>query len=389
MSIYLDHNATTPPAEPVVEAVQRALRDFWANPSSVHRDGQRARQQMELAREDVASLVGCEERELIFTSGATEANNLVLRGWTESRGKRTVITTPVEHSAVREPCQRLESQGDRVVWLPVSRSGLVDPDAVDAALRDHRDDVAAVSIHWINNETGVIQPIARIAEVCRSHGVLFHTDATQAVGRVPVNVREVPVDAMSFSGHKLHGPKGVGGLFLRSPLTLRPQNLGGPHERERRGGTENTPGIIGLGEAAKLAKRFVDSDEAQRLATYRDRLETAIRREVPDAVIHSAEAPRVWNTTNVGFPYLEAEAILLLLSEHGVSAAAGAACSSGSLEPSPVLLAMGIEEAVANGSVRFSIGRETTEEAIDQASELIPGAIHKLRGTLPVGSGSS
>lgn len=389
MHAYLDNNATTMPAPEVVEAMTTALCEDWANPSSVHRFGQRARQRVELAREQVARLINAKPREVIFTSGATESNNFAIRGILAARpNRRTIISTLLEHSAAREPVKRLsEVNGYNVVWLPVSIDGLVDLDALRDALTRGGDDVALVSIHWINNETGAIQPIEQIGQICREHKVPFFTDATQAVGKVPCDLATLPVDALSFSSHKLHGPKGAGVLFARGRLGLVPQMLGGPHERERRGGTENVPGIVGLGVAAELAGKFLASNGPKIGQARRDRLERAILDALPDAHVNSGGggAPRIWNTTNIGFPPLESEAILLLLSERGVSAAAGAACSSGSLEPSPVLLAQGIPEPIAHGSIRLSLSRYTTDAEIDYAIEVVPQVIARLRESMPVG----
>ncbi|MBI1368418.1 MAG: aminotransferase class V-fold PLP-dependent enzyme [Planctomycetes bacterium] len=386
---YLDSNATSRPAPEVVEAMLVMLRDEWANPSSVHRFGQQARQRVELAREQVCRLINCRPRELVFTSGATESNNLAIRGMLAARpNRRTVITTRLEHSAVRQPCARLaEIDGYNVIYLPVDIDGLVDLNALDEHLRSNANDVALVAIHWINNETGTIQPIERIGELCAQHGVPFFSDATQAIGKVPCDLAKLPFAAMSFAGHKFHGPKGSGGLFIRRGTGLVPQTLGGPHERERRGGTENTPGIVGLGVACELAQQFLASDGPVVGKARRDRLERAILDEVPGSVLNSAGAPRLWNTTNIGFPPLESEAILVLLSERGICAAAGAACSSGSLEPSPVLLAQGIEEAVAHGSIRLSLSRYTTDEEIDYAIATVPRAIERLRASMPADKG--
>jgi len=382
---YLDNNATTKPAPQVVEAVTEMLADAWANPSSVHRFGQLARQRVELAREQICDLIHCKPRELIFTSGATESNNLALRGILAARpNRRTILTTALEHSAVRTPCENLaEVHGYNVINLPVTTNGLVELDALENALTENTDDVALVAIHWINNETGAIQPVEAIGELCKQHKALFFSDATQAIGKVPCDLKKLPFAAMSFSGHKFHGPKGAGGLFVRRGTPLVPQILGGPHERERRGGTENAPGAVGLGVAAELAKQFLESDGPAECEARRDRLQQAIVEQIPDAVVNSIEAPRIWNTINVAFPPLEAEAMLLLLSEKGISAAAGAACSSGSLEPSPVLLAMGLDEPIAHGSIRLSLSRYTTDEEIDYAIETLPQVITKLRSSMP------
>lgn len=384
MKAYLDNNATTRPTDAVIDAMREALGELWANPSSVHRFGQRARQRVELAREQTADLLGCNPREIVFTSGATESNNLGLLGIVEARGpRRTIISTAIEHSAIREPCNRFEKLGHNVIRIPVDINGLINVEALKARLDEHGDDVAVVSIHWINNETGTIQPIERIGDLCRAHKTPLFTDATQVVGKVPFNLKDLPIDALSFSGHKFHGPKGVGGLFVRTRTGLTPQILGGPHEHERRGGTENVPGIIGLGVACQEAKASFAANHIEHGAAQRDRLETAIIDRVPGAVVNCAAAPRLWNTTNIGFPPLESEAILLLLSEQGICAAAGAACSSGSLEPSPVLLAMGIPRPIAHGSIRLSLSRYTTDAEIDYAIDVVPRAIAKLRASMP------
>jgi cysteine desulfurase len=382
--IYLDNNATTPPADTVLKVMDRAHRQWWANPSSVHRAGQAVRQQIELARDELAKLIGAKPREIIFTSGATEACNLALRGIIALRkGRRTILTTALEHAAVREPAEKLADEGFEVVHLPATADGVVRAEALEGLLADRAEDVAVVSVHWANNETGVIQPIEAIAELCQAHRIPLHTDATQAVGKLPVDLGALPgISALSLSAHKFHGPKGVGALFARSTLRLAPQVIGGPHERRRRGGTENVPGILGMGEAARLAGPFIAGDGTRKIAALRDQLEQGISHAVPDAVVNAAGAPRLSNTTNIAFPHLEAEAIVILLSERGVYCSAGAACSSGSLEPSPVLLAMGIPEPIAHGSIRLSLSRYTTAEEIDEAVTIITQAIAKLRQSM-------
>ncbi|MCC6908254.1 MAG: aminotransferase class V-fold PLP-dependent enzyme [Phycisphaerales bacterium] len=444
-AIYLDHNATTRPADEVVQAMAEAMRCDWANPSSVHRFGQQVRAKVELARESVARLLNATPGEIVFTSSGTESCNLAIFGVAyrqvsrrageqgkktptpalphragggrldsrlrgndkgsphpdpppQSRGREqghlardVIITTPVEHSAVREPMERLEKEGFTVVRLPVSREGLIGPDDLAAAMAEHAGRVALVSIIWANNETGVIQPMeALLGAVREADGkTLFHTDAVQWVGKLPCDVRALPVDLLSFAGHKFHGPKGVGGLFVRKGVRLQAQILGGPHERERRGGTEDVPGIIGLGVAAELALRHLQSDHpaAGQTAARRDRLEQRLLNEVPGCAVNGATDParRLWNTTNIAFDRLEAEAILLGLSERGVFASAGAACSSGSLDPSPILLAMGIEERLAHGSIRFSLAQETTDAEIESAVEVIVEVVRRLQRVLPVG----
>lgn len=378
--IYLDNNATTKPAPEVVAAMLPYLTEFYGNPSSVHRFGQRARQGIDEARGQVASLLGCADTELLFTGGGTEAVNTALRGLLAARAPRKrIVTTTVEHSATRELCQQLAKEGAEVIEVAVDQQGALDLDRLVDAITD---DAALVTIMWANNETGVLFPVKQIADLCRAKRVPFHCDATQAVGKIPVNVAELGFDAMSFASHKFHGPKGVGGLFVRRGLRFRPLMIGGPQERGRRGGTENVPGLIGMGKAAELA----DAALAQmtRVAQLRDRLEREILAGIEGAHVNGRTDQRLPNTTNIGFARLEAEAILLLLSEQGVCASAGAACSSGSLEPSHVLRAMRIDERIAHGTVRFSFSRFTTDAEIDRALNVLPPVIERLRAVLPV-----
>jgi len=379
--VYLDNNATTKPAPEVVEAMLPYLTEWYGNPSSVHRFGQRSRQALEEARSQVARLVGCSEAEILFTGGGTESVNTAVRGLLAARQpRRKVITSTVEHSAGRELCAQLEKEGAEVVAIEVDEGGTLDLDQLRDALRG--DDVALVSIMWANNETGVLSPVAEVAALCRERRVPFHCDGTQAVGKVPVDVTGLGIDALSFAGHKFHGPKGAAGLFLRRGLRHRPLLYGGPQERGRRGGTENVPGIVGMGKAAKLALEAIP--HVYREEKLRDRLEQGILDAIPDTRVNGRTDARLPNTTNIGFYQLEAEAILLLLSEQGICASAGAACSSGSLEPSPVLRAMKIDDRYAHGAVRFSLSRYTTEAEVDRALAVLPGVIGRLRAVLPV-----
>ena len=293
-----------------------------------------------------------------------------------------IVASRIEHSAIREVAERHEDAGGDVIWLDSDAHGVVRPDMLEDALATRAADIAIVSVMWANNETGVIQPIETLGELCRTHGVRFHTDAVQWVGKMPTNVSELPIDLLSFSGHKFHGPKGAGGLYIRRGIRLGKRSIGGPQERERRGGTENVPGILGLAAAAECALQWLATEERDRLSTLRSRFESVIVERVDGAVVNNIDAPRMWNTANIGFRRLEAEAILLSLSERGVCASAGAACSSGSLEPSPVLLAMGISPDVAHGSVRFSLSRDTTEEEIDRAIEIVVESVERLRARL-------
>jgi cysteine desulfurase len=415
--IYLDNNATTEPAPEVVEAMIQMLDTYWANPSSVHRFGQMARQRVELARASVAKLIGCKNRQIIMTGGGTESNNLALRGVLDQAAirpqKKVLITTKIEHSAIREPAEALIERDVEVIWLDLNDHGDRNLDSLEQALGElgNTDTTVLVSIQWANNETGVIQPVARIAQliqqkrqaVVEAKGNLvlrFHTDATQAVGKIPIDIAAINssgnvMDLMTLSAHKFHGPKGVGALYVRPGVALGPQQRGGPQEQDRRGGTENTAGIVGMGVAAELAMQFLaDPAGAKRVAALRDQLEQIVLEQLPDTTINglAPQAPgapcveRIWNTTNLGFARLESEAILLGLSERGVCASAGAACSSGSLEPSPVLLAMGIPEAVAHGSVRFSLSRLSTESQIQEAGKIIPQVVARLSRSLPLGT---
>jgi cysteine desulfurase len=380
--IYLDNNATTRPAPEVVEAMLPLMTEFYANPSSVHRFGQRARQFVDEARSQIAALIGCADSELLFTGGGTEAVNTAIRGLLATRApRRRIVITTVEHSATRELCAQLAKEGAaEVVEIPVDRKGALDFERLASELTD---DAALVSIMWANNETGVVFPVQQIAQLCKSKRIPFHCDATQAVGKVPVDVSVLGTDAVSLAAHKFHGPKGVGALFSRRGLRVRPLVIGGPQERGRRGGTENVPGIVGMGEAARLAAE--DLSEMPRVAQLRDRLEREILARIPDTHVNGGTDARLPNTTNVGFARLEAEAILLLLSEQGICASAGAACASGSLEPSHVLRAMGVDDRIAHGAVRFSLSRYTTDEEIERTLETLPRLIAKLRAVLPVG----
>lgn len=378
--VYLDNNATTRPAPEVVEAMMPYLSEWYGNPSSVHRFGQRSRQAVEVARGQVAAMLGCGAAEVVFTGGGTESVNTAVRGLLAARSpRRKIITSTVEHSATRELCSVLAKEGAEIVSIEVDEGGTLDVDQ----LRDHLgDDVALVTLLWANNETGVLSPVDEIAARCRERRVPFHCDGTQTIGKIPLDVTALGLDAMSFAAHKFHGPKGAAGLFLRRGLRHRPLLIGGPQERGRRGGTENVPGIVGMGRAAELAVETLPL--MGQVAALRDRLESHILRHIPDTRVNGRTDLRLPNTTNIGFYQLEAEAVLLLLSEQGVCASAGAACSSGSLEPSPVLRAMGIDDRYAHGAVRFSLSHYTTGAEIDRALQVLPAVIQRLRAVLPV-----
>lgn len=381
--IYLDNNATTRPTEAVCEAMQRACRQLWANPSSVHRAGQAVRQAVELARADLAALIGARPREITLTSGGTESIHLAVRGVLERVPNPVLVTSRVEHAAVRALAEHLERSGRAEVrWVPAADGGLVDLDA----LADAAAGATLVSVQWVNNETGAIQPVERIAQICSDAGAVFHCDATQWVGKMPTDVAAPAgprFDLLSFSAHKFHGPKGVGVLWVRPGVGLRP-TMQGSQELGRRGGTENVPGILGAGAAARQALDWLaDPARVEALGALRDRLEQGVLEAVPQAVVNAPgdRSKRLWTTSNIGFARLEAEALLILLSEHNVCASAGAACSSGSLEPSPVLLAMGVPGEIAHGSVRFSIARESTRAEIDEAVGIIADCVARLART--------
>jgi cysteine desulfurase len=379
--VYLDNNATTRPAPEVVSAMLPFLTEWYGNPSSVHRFGQRSRAALEMARQQVAGLIGGSPAEILFTGGGTEAVNTAIRGLFRSRQpRRKIIISTVEHSAVRQLCGQLEREGAEVKEIGVDHGGMLDLDQLAGAVDEQ---TALVSMMWANNETGVIFPVAKIAEICRGRRVPFHCDGTQAVGKMPVDVAVAGIDAMSLAAHKFHGPKGAGALFVRRGVRMPPLIIGGPQERDRRGGTENVPGIVGMGTAAELAAAALSGIPG--VADLRDRLERGILQSIEGSAVNGSTEHRLPNTTNIGFARLEAEAILLLLSEQGICASAGAACSSGSLEPSHVLKAMLIDERIAHGAVRFSLSRYTAPAEIERTLEILPGVIEKLRSVLPVG----
>jgi len=379
--IYLDNNATTRPAPEVVEAMWPYFTEYYGNASSVHRFGQLARKAIDEARASVAELIGCRDSELIFTGSGTESVNTAIRGILAARSPRKqIVTTVVEHSATRELCQQLGREGIEIRTIEVDERGRLNMDALAAALGDQ---TALMTVMWANNETGVVFPIPEIGEICKSAGVPLHVDGTQAVGKIAAIPAKSHVDAMSFAAHKFHGPKGVAALYARRGLRIRPLLIGGPQERGKRGGTENVPGIVGMGKAAELAGKCLP--QMTRVAELRDRLERGILETVAETSVNGDVENRLPNTSNISFARLEAEAILLLLSERDVCASAGAACSSGSLEPSHVLQAMKIDSRRAHGAIRFSLSRFTTEREIDRTLEIVPEVIARLRAVMPVG----
>lgn len=378
--IYLDNNATTRPLPEVVDAMSEVLRGTYANPSSYHQFGKEARHRVEVARQQVARLFGSSPKEVIFTSGGTESINLAMRGLLATRPERRhVVTTAVEHSAVLRVAELLAEEGYQVDYVCVDHEGRLDAEEFKAALRD---DTALVSLMHANNETGVIYDVPRLCQLALERGALVHVDAVQTAGKLPLNATEWGAHAVSVAAHKFHGPKGVGALYLRRRTRLTPQIVGGGQERELRGGTEAVAEIVGMGVAAEAALR--DHEEVtRRVGELRDRLEAGILARIPFAHVFGAGAPRLYNTSNIGFEGLEAEAILILLSEAGICASSGSACSSGSLEPSHVLKAMGIEDRIAHGAIRFSLSRFTTVDEVDRVLEILPVLLNRLTALQP------
>lgn len=382
-SVYLDHAATTPLAPEVLEAMLPYFQEFFGNPSSIHRFGRQASEGVEYGRAQVAKLLQCTPKEIYFTSGGSEADNMAIFGAAlarESTGKH-VITSAIEHHAVSHACEALEKRGWEVTYLPVDGDALVDPSAVRAAIRP---DTVLVTIMHANNEVGAIQPIAEIGAICRDAKVWLHTDAVQSVGHIPTAVNELNVDMLSLSGHKLYGPKGVGALYIRRGVRIKPMIYGGGHERNMRAGTENVPGIVGLGRAAELAMAEMES-EALRQTQLREKLLNGLVSRMSDCFVTGSREHRLPNNASIINKYVEGEAQLLRLDGVGIAASSGSACTSGSLDPSHVLLAMGIPVEFAHGSLRFSLGRGTTEAEIDYVIEQLPPIIATLRAMSPFG----
>jgi len=376
--VYLDNNASTPLLPEVLEAMLPYFAERFGNASSIHHYGQETRAAVENARESVANLLGCRASEIVFTSGGTEADNLAISGL--ARPGDHVITSSIEHHAVLHASNHLEETGCEVTYVPVDGRGLLDPSDVRRALRPS---TKLISIMMANNETGVLQPVEDIGKVAAEAGILFHTDAVQAAGKVPIDVARIGCHALSISGHKMHAPQGVGALYVRKGTRLRPLFYGGRHERSRRAGTENVPGIVAIGEAARLAKTALGGDDNE-IAALRDRLEQGILAQIGDAGVNGGGAPRTPNTTNIHFDDIEGEAIVIALDLKGLAVSTGAACSSGAIEPSHVLLAMGLRPDQVRASVRFSLGKQTTAEDVDFAMALVPGTIARLRELSPV-----
>jgi cysteine desulfurase len=381
-TIYLDNNATTAVAPEVFEVMLPYLKALYGNPSSMHTFGGQLHRKVEEARARVADLIGADPEEIIFTSCGTESDNTAIMSAVESLpNKKHIITTRVEHPAVLNFCKHLARKGFRATFLPVNNSGQIN---VSDFLKVIDDETAVVSIMYANNETGNIFPVTEIAEILKERRILFHTDAVQAVGKIPIDLKKLPIDMLSLSGHKLHAPKGVGALYVRKGTRFFPYIIGGHQERGRRAGTENVASIIGLGKACELAKQNL-SEEVSYVGKLRDKLELSLLNCCPDVRINGDPSSRLPNTTNISFEYVEGEAILLRLNEFGICASSGSACTSGSLEPSHVLRAMGVPFTAIHGSIRFSLSRYNTEAEMDKVIEIMPGIIKTLRDLSPFG----
>ncbi len=382
-TVYFDNNATTRVAPEAVEAMKPFFGEFYGNPSSMHAFGGEVAKYVEKAREEVAAFINAEPDEIVFTSCATESDNSAIRGVTDWFGKDLkVITTAVEHPAVLQPCRRLKAMGHEVVELKVDKSGQLDIEELRTEVREN----SLVSIMWANNETGVVFPIEEAVKICKEKGAIFHTDAVQVAGKIPVDVKKVPVDMLSMSGHKFHAPKGVGIFYIRRGTKAKPFMLGGHQERGRRAGTENVPYIVALAKACELARKGM-AEEAKALAAMRDRLEAGILAKCPNVLINGDKAHRLPNTLNVSFEYVEGEAIAYHLSDRGICISTGSACASGSLDPSHVIRAMGVPFTAVHGSVRFSLSRYNTMDEVSYVLEELPPIIAKLRRLSPFGPG--
>jgi cysteine desulfurase len=379
--VYLDNNATTKVDPQVLEAMLPYFSDFYGNPSSMHSFGGGVAAPIRAAREQLARLIGASADEIVFTSCGTESDSTAIRAAIESQpARRHLVTSRVEHPAIKNLFEALSKKGYRTSFVPVDGRGRLDLDALYDSLSD---DTAIVSLMWANNETGVVFPIEEISRTVKERGIVFHTDAVQAVGKIPIDLGSTGVDMLSLSGHKVHGPKGIGALYIRKGTKFAPFMIGGHQEKGRRGGTENTAAIVGLGKAAELAKRHLDAGDYRCVSELRDRLEKTILSSVPSTMVNGDREHRLPNTASIAFEYVEGEAILLMLNEHGICASSGSACTSGSLEPSHVLRAMGVPFTAAHGSIRFSLSRFTTAKEIDLVLEKLPPVVARLRELSP------
>ena len=379
--IYLDNNATTKVAPEVVETMLPYLSEYYGNPSSMHSFGGNVGQEIKKARSSIANLIGASPEEIVFTSCGTESDGTAIRAALESNpDKRHIITSRVEHPAIKSLYETLSKKGYRVTFVPVDNDGRLDLDYLYNSLDD---DTAIVSLMWANNETGVIFPVEEISREVKDRDILFHTDAVQAAGKIPIDVNSTGVDMLSLSGHKFHAPKGVGILYIRKGTKFAPYMIGGHQENGRRGGTENVASIIALGKAAKLAKQHLEENSYACVSELRDKLESTLLERITYSMVNGDTENRLPNTTSIAFEYVEGEAILLMMNEHGICASSGSACTSGSLEPSHVLRAMGVPFTAAHGSIRFSLSRYTTEKEIDFVIEKMPPIIDRLRELSP------
>ncbi len=376
--IYLDNNSTTPVLPGVADAMRPYFGETFGNASSIHHHGQETRAAVERARDSVALLLGCRPAEIVFTSGGTESDNLAIAGLALAGDH--IITSTIEHHAVLQACKHLGETGCDVTYLPVDGRGLVDPDELRRALRPH---TKLISIMLANNETGVLQPVEEIGKIAAEAEVFFHTDAVQAAGKVPIDVERIGCHALSISGHKMHAPQGVGALYVRRRTRLQPLFYGGRHERSRRAGTENVPGIVALGKAAELTIEGFERGDDKKMSSLRDRLQQGIRAQVEDAGVNGDGAPRVPNTTNIYFDHIEGESLVIALDLKGLAVSTGSACSSGAIEPSHVLTAMGLRADRARASIRFSLGKQNTAEDVDLALALVPETVARLRELSP------
>jgi len=378
LRIYFDNNATTPLLPEVFEAMRPYFIESFGNASSIHRQGQRARAAVEQAREHVAELIGSRPAEVVFTSGGTEGDNLAIFG-VVSPGQH-IITTAIEHHAVLNACKKLEAEGVELTIITVDGQGRVNPDDVKSALRPN---TQLISVMMANNETGVLQPVREIGRIAAEADVFFHTDAVQAAAKVPIDVNEINCDLLTIAGHKMHAPQGTGALYVRRGTLLKPLLYGGRHERSRRAGTENLAGIVGLGKAAELAQKWFAENGPAQMAALRDRLERGVLAQIERVRVNSGSAPRTPNTSNILFDCIEGEAFVIAMDLKGISVSTGAACSSGAIEPSHVLVAMGLNPDEARGSIRFSLGKQNTAEEVDTVLELLPEVLSKLRELSP------
>ncbi len=380
MQVYLDNNATTRIDDAVVDAMLPFLSERYGNPSSMHTFGGQVATDIYHARTQIAKLINADPDEIIFTGSGTEGNNTAIRSALEAYpGKRHVVTTMVEHPSVKGMGDYLEKNGYRVTRIPVDSTGNLNLEMLENSLTP---DTAIVSIMWANNETGVLFPIPEIARLCASRNILFHTDAVQATGKIPIDMRDVPADYLSMSAHKIHGPKGIGVLFVRKNTPFHPLMIGGHQEHGRRAGTENAASIIGFGKAAELSAAHLAAGDAE-MAALRDHLQDSLTTAIPNAFVNGLAADRLPNTLSISFEFIEGEAILLMLNEFQIQASSGSACTSGSLEPSHVLRAMGVPYTAAHGTIRFSLSRFTTRSEIDKIIEILPGIVKQLRAMSP------